>query len=77
MLHHLVACVQAHLDEGDAHGEDHPDVNHLDIRCYRQALGDTQEAENNLLSKIRHQLKTYKVARTNNMVRLTWMTMST
>ena len=28
--------------------------------------------------KIRHQLiVTYKVARTNNMVRLTWMTMST
>ena len=31
-----------------------------------------------LLFEIRHQLiVTYKVARTNNMVRLTWMTMST
>ena len=37
-----------------------------------------KKLEDILLFEIRHQLiVTYKVARTNNMVRLTWMTMST
>ena len=29
----------------DGHGEDHPDVNHLDIRGGRQSAGDSDEAE--------------------------------
>ena len=34
-----------HLKEGDGHGEEHPDVDHLDVRCDRQTLGKAQEAE--------------------------------
>ena len=34
-----------HLKEGDAHGEEHPDIDHLDVRSDRQALGETKEAE--------------------------------
>ena len=38
--------VKDHLKEGDGHGEEHPDVDHLDVRSDRQALGKAQEAKN-------------------------------
>ena len=31
-LEHLVGGMQNHLKEGDCHREQHPDVNHLDVR---------------------------------------------
>ena len=40
---HLIGGVQNHLEEGDGHGEQHPDVNHLDVRGDRKALGQTKE----------------------------------
>ena len=42
-LHHLGAGVQGHLQEGNCHGEQHPDVDHLHIRCHWQTLGDSKE----------------------------------
>ena len=42
-LHHLGAGVQGHLQEGNCHGEQHPDVNHLDIGGDWQALRDPKE----------------------------------
>ena len=38
--------VKDHLKEGDGHGEEHPDVDHLDVRSDRQALRKAQEAKN-------------------------------
>ena len=35
--------VQGHLQEGNCHGEQHPDVNHLDIGGDWQALRDSKE----------------------------------
>ena len=32
LLEHLIRGVQDHLQEGDCHREQHPDVNHLDVR---------------------------------------------
>ena len=40
-----------HLKEGDRHGEEHPDVDHLDVRSDRQALGEAQEAEKTIFRK--------------------------
>ena len=34
-----------HLKEGNDHGEEHPDVDHLNVRSDRQALGKAQEAK--------------------------------
>ena len=34
-----------HLKEGDGHGEEHPNVDHLDVRGDRQALGEAQETK--------------------------------
>ena len=36
--HHLSAGVQGHLQEWNCHCKQHPDVNHLGIGSYRQAL---------------------------------------
>ena len=44
-LEHLMDGMQDHLKEGDGHGEEHPDVDHLDVRSDRQALGKAQEAK--------------------------------
>ena len=41
--------VKDHFKEGDGHGEEHPDVDHLDVRSDRQALGKAQEAKKNVL----------------------------
>ena len=43
-FHHMFAGMQRHLQEGQCHGEYHPDVNHLDVGCGRQGVGDTNEA---------------------------------
>ena len=37
--------IKDHLKEGNGHGEEHPDVDHLDVRSNRQALGKAQEAK--------------------------------
>ena len=37
--------VKDHLKEGDGHGEEHPDVDHLDVRGDRKALRKAQEAK--------------------------------
>ena len=42
-LEHLVGGMQDHFQEGDCHREQHPDVNHLDVRGDRQALGESQK----------------------------------
>ena len=34
-----------HLKEGNRHGEQHPDVDHLDVGSDRKALGKAQEAK--------------------------------
>ena len=41
----LVGSMKDHLKEGDGHGKQHPDVDHLDVRGDRQALGEAQEAK--------------------------------
>ena len=40
-----------HLKEGDGHGEEHPDVDHLDVRGDGQALGEAQEAKKTIFCK--------------------------
>ena len=47
----LVGSMKDHLKEGDGHGEEHPDVDHLDVRGDRQALGEAQEAKNAIFCK--------------------------
>ena len=37
--------VKNHLKEGNSHGEEQPDVDHLDVRSNRKALGKAQEAK--------------------------------
>ena len=44
-LEDLMHGMKDHLKEGDGHGEEHPDVDHLDVRGDRQALGEAQEAK--------------------------------
>ena len=44
-LEHLVGGMQDHFQEGDCHREQHPDVNHLDVRGNRQVLGESQKTE--------------------------------
>ena len=38
ILEHLMSGVKDHLKEGNGHGEEHPNVDHLDVRGDRQAL---------------------------------------
>ena len=40
-----------HFKEGDGHGEEHPDVDHLDVRGDRQALQEAQEAKKTIFCK--------------------------
>ena len=40
-----------HLKEGDGHGEEHPDVDHLDVRGDRQALGEAKKAKKTIFRK--------------------------
>ena len=37
--------IKDHLKEGNGHGEEHPDVDHLDVRGDRQALGEAKKAK--------------------------------
>ena len=37
--------MKGHLKEEEHHGDNHPNVNHLDVGCGRQSLGDPYEAE--------------------------------
>ena len=76
-LHHLSASVQDHLQERNHHCEQHPYVNHFNIRSDWEALGDSKKP-NNIVTNYSESGKmyTYRVARTSSMVRLTWMTMS-
>ena len=41
----LGKSVQRHFYEGNSHREDHPDVDHLDIRSHRQSLSEAQKTE--------------------------------
>ena len=45
-LEHLIGGVKEHLHEGNSHCEEHPDVDHLDIRGHLQALGESQKSKN-------------------------------
>ena len=58
-LHHLGAGVQGHLQEGNCHGEQHPDVNHLDIGSDWQALGDSKEPTKRSHNNNVYKLKSY------------------
>ena len=53
-LQGLLVSVESHFEEGEGHGEDHPDVDHLHIRCRWQSARYTDEAERmfNYLIKI-------------------------
>ena len=42
------AGMKGDLKEEEHHGDNHPDVNHLDVGCGRQRLGDAYEAENRI-----------------------------
>ena len=44
-LQGLFVGVESHFQKREGHGEDHPDVNHLDIRCGGQAARDPNETE--------------------------------
>ena len=44
--------VKNHLKEGDGHSKEHPDVDHLDIRSDRKALGKAQEAKKTIFVNI-------------------------
>ena len=48
---HLVGGVKDHLKEGNGHGEEHPDVDHLDVRGDRQALGKAKKARKTIFRK--------------------------
>ena len=45
LLERLICGMHDHLQERDCHCEEHPNVNHLDIRGDRQTLRQTQETE--------------------------------
>ena len=45
ILEHLMDGKKNHLKEGNRHGEQHPDVDHLDVGSDRKALGKAQEAK--------------------------------
>ena len=46
LLEHLIGCVQDHLKEGHGHREEHPDVDHLDVRRYCHCLRESEETVN-------------------------------
>ena len=80
-LEGLFVGVQSHFKEREGHGEDHPYVDHLDIRGGGQGAWYANEAEIIVNSKLLYLgLKicwdTYNVAKTSRTVRLTMMTMS-
>ena len=41
----LSKSMQSHFYEGYGHGEDHPDIDHLDVRRHRQSLSEAQKTE--------------------------------
>ena len=47
-----MGSMKDHLKEGDGHGEEHPDVDHLDVRSDRQALGKAQEAKKTIFKNM-------------------------
>ena len=51
LLKRLICGVHDHLEEGDRHCKQHPDVNHLDIGGDRQALRETQETMREIIGK--------------------------
>ena len=80
-LQGLFVRVKSHLKKREGHGEDHPDVNHLDIRCGWQGARYPNEAEISVDSEslyvgLKLCMDTYKVANTRMTVRLTMTTMS-
>ena len=68
--------MKGHLKEEEHHGDNHPNVNHLDVGCGRQRLGDAYEAENGIYL-VKSLTNSYNVARTRSAVKLTCITMST
>ena len=44
--------VQGNLTEEKGHREDHPDINHLDVRSGGEGLRDSSETENEYWSNI-------------------------
>ena len=44
----LSKSMQRHFDEGNGHCEDHPDVDHLDVRSNGQSLSEAQKTENDV-----------------------------
>ena len=43
LLEKLGGSMKNNLEEGDGHREEHPDVDHLDVRGHREALGKSEE----------------------------------
>ena len=44
-LQGLLVGVESHFEKGEGHGEDHPDVDHLNVRGGGKAARDPNEAE--------------------------------
>ena len=79
-LQGLFVGVKSHFQKRESHGEDHPDVNHLDIRCGGQGARYADEAEIivncAMYMALKQPIDTYNVANTRRTVRLTMTTMS-
>ena len=70
LFEHFVSGVQDNLEEGDCHGKEHPDVDHLDVGGHWQALRESLKTEHERM-RMNEVTKTYMVAKTRRMVRLT------
>ena len=89
-LQGLAVAVPDYLQERDGHGENHPDVNHLNIGRCRKRTRDSNMAANSDFVHVNLAIRelivvnyeevalisTHNVARTRRAVRLTPMTMS-
>ena len=61
----LSKSMQRHFYEGNGHGEDHPDVDHLDVRSHRQSLSEAQKTEKDFEELLDFSSNTYNVASTS------------
>ena len=88
-LQGLAVAVSDYLQERDGHGENHPDVNHLNVGRCRKRTRDSNMAANSDFVHVNLAIRelivvnyevalisTHNVARTRRAVRLTPMTMS-
>ena len=70
-VYYIFDCVESDHRKGVTHGEEHPDVYHLDVGGCREGLGDSDEARSIKVKFNRTYKYTYNVAKTKRTVRLT------